>query len=237
MRMIAYIPARGGSKRIPLKNVKPLGGIPVLGHVIQAVKRLSFIEGVCVSTDSSEIAQVASEYGAVTLEARTPELSDDRSTLKDLLDKDVERFLNHFKISALEASVLMPIATAALVSPDVYAAAYEEFCKDSYDFLMATTDYSISPFWAMTEGSDKKWRPLFPEKITARSQDLPKAQADAGLFYMLSYARMKDAPRGWLFSEKMKCFKVSPLIAVDVDKQDDWDELERKFKESRTNHV
>ncbi|HCM43046.1 MAG TPA: hypothetical protein DIS66_07035 [Candidatus Omnitrophica bacterium] len=237
MKMIVYIPAREGSKRIPLKNIKPLNGVPVLGHVIRAVKKLEFIQGVCVSTDSPEIAAIAEEYGAVTLEARAPQLSDDRSTLKDLVDKDVERFLKHFGVSAAEAGILMPIATAALVSSDVYASAYKEFSSGSFDFLMATTDYPISPFWAVTEGPDKKWRPLFPEKITARSQDLPPAQADAGLFYMLNYMSMKDAPKGWLFSEKMKCFKVPSSIAVDVDKQDDWDELERKFNELRTKNV
>lgn len=235
--MIAYIPARGGSKRIPLKNIKPLNGVPVLGHVIRAVKKLEFIQNVCVSTDSPEIAAIAGEYGAVTLEARAPQLSDDRSTLKDLLDKDADRFLKHFSIAAADAGILMPIATAALVPSDVYAAAYKEFSVGGYDFLMATTDYPISPFWAVTEGTDKKWRPLFPEKITARSQDLPPTQVDAGLFYMLNYLKMKDAPKAWLFSEKMKCFKVPSSIAVDVDKQDDWDELERKFYELRTKNV
>jgi len=237
MKMIAYIPARGGSKRIPLKNIKPLNGIPVLGHVIRAVKNLEFIQDVCVSTDSPDIAAIAQECGATTLEARAPQLSDDRSTLKDLLDNDVGRFLKHFNIAADNASVLMPIATAALVPSNIYAAAYTDFISGNYDFLMATTDYAISPFWAVTEGVDKKWRPLFPEKITARSQDLPPTQVDAGLFYMLNYAKMKGAPRGWLFSENMKCFKVPSTIAVDVDKQDDWDELERKFNEMGTKNA
>jgi pseudaminic acid cytidylyltransferase len=231
-KIIAYIPARGGSKRIPKKNIKLLGGKPSLTHVIEVLRRLDFLEGVCVSTDSPEISSVAIKAGATVLGLRDTALADDHVTLQELFNKDAERYLRYFNISLDEASVLMTIPTAALVTPDVYRHAYECYLKEKPSMLLSTVGYPISPYWALSKTKDGKWSPLFPEKLLIRSQDLPETQVDACLFYFLNYKKMVNHKTAWMEKNNgLVCFPVADIMAVDVDTPKDWSELETKYKE------
>src|SRR6188768_2007494 len=97
--MLAYIPARGGSKRLPGKNIRPLDGIPVIARVIAALKGCSFISAVCVSTDEPRVANVAHDAGAEVLEPRAAKLADDHASFMDLLRDDLPRFFKHFGVN------------------------------------------------------------------------------------------------------------------------------------------
>ena len=91
--MFAYIPARGGSKRIPRKNIRPLNGKPVIARVIESLRPLEFLSAIYVSTDDPEIAEVAQASGAKYLKARAPELSNDKAGFMDLIRDDLPHFM------------------------------------------------------------------------------------------------------------------------------------------------
>lgn len=229
MKVLAYVPARAGSRRIPLKNIRMLGGRPVLSRVVDSLRGFRPARAVCVSTEDARIAHIARAAGAAVLKPRLKSLSGDRVLFNELLQKDVPRHLKHFGIRDDEAVVLFVLATAALVTPSLLRRAYAEFRARNADILVATRRFSTSPYRALV-GRAGRWKPLFPKALPRRSQDLPDAQADAGLFYFIRYSRMKGRRAHWFTSDRLVCFRVSDAVAVDVDEPGDWMELERKFE-------
>ena len=194
MSLIAYIPARGGSKRLPRKNVRKLGQKPVLVHVIEAIHASGLTDKICVSTDDPKTARVANRAGAVVLGLRADRLSDDKTTFLDLFKKDVPRYLEHFHMQKGETSVLFALATAALVQAKVYRLAFKEFKKRNASVLVATDCLSPS---------------LFPDQMSA-ARRLPDLQVDAGLFYFLDYTKMSRQKVHWFCVRKgLICFPVS----------------------------
>lgn len=232
-KVIAYIPARGGSKRVPQKNIRLLGGKPVLTHVLDALRSLEFLEGIGVSTDDEEIARVAQHHGATVLALRDRRLANDRASFVDLLKFDVPRYLAHFGVPENEARVLFGVATAALVTPEVYRQAYQAFVRRRAAILIPTVSTPISPFWALVEKKKNVWKPLFPRCLEMRSQELPRTQVEAGLFYFLNYDPMARRKGHWFTVNKgLACFPVPRWMAVDVDTMDDWAELEKRYQEA-----
>jgi pseudaminic acid cytidylyltransferase len=229
-RIIAYIPARGGSSRIPRKNVRLLGDRPVLAHVIEAIRTSGVAEAVCVSTDDQEIRNLAESSGAIVLEPRSKRLSGDRATFMDLLRQDVPRYVEHFGIPPRQAGILFALATAALVGPETYRDSRALFHRTGTAILAATRRCSPSPFCALIQ-TGSGWKPLFPGKLLERSQDLPDAQVDAGLFYYLDFIPMVRHKGHWFTRKGLVCYPAPAAAAVDVDTPEDWEELEQKYRE------
>jgi pseudaminic acid cytidylyltransferase len=223
--MIAYIPARGGSKRIPRKNIKKLDGRPIIAHVIENLNQLSCISQICVSTDDEEIRKIAERCGAMTLDLRDPTLSGDHITFMDLIRGDIPRFttVNHSK------EILFVLPTAALIPPKLYECAYQRYMEKSSQVLMAGTAYPISPYWGLTQKDNGYWKPLFPEAMLVNSQDLPATTVDAGLFYLFNYDDVKDQ-HSLQFVENLDIIRIPSKYVVDVDTPDDWEELESKYE-------
>jgi len=229
--LIAYIPARAGSKRVPRKNVRLLDGKPVVCHVIEAIQRSGLAKAVAVSTDDRDIKRIAESAGAVVLGLRDPELSDDRTTLMELLKKDTPRYLKALGMKDSRATVLFSLATAALVDAGTYQKAHREFVKKKASILVATTKFSHNPYRALIEASGGRWRPLFPKYLLKRSQDLPRTQVDAGLFYFLNFSKAVRHAGHWFDMGKgLCCYPVPDPAAVDVDTEEDWLKLEEKYK-------
>ncbi len=223
--MIAYIPARGGSKRVPRKNIKKLGGKPIVAHVIETAKSLDFIRKVCVSTDDTEIQDIVIKYGAETGALRASKLADDYVDCVTLIKEDVPRFVNDSE------DFLMILPTAALVQVNHYYSAYALFKERTPHVLMSTVEYPISPFWAMVLDENGFCKPVHPESLKIRSQDLPRTCVDAGLFYMMSKNRIhnKEGPG----HENVLAYNIPSDIAVDVDNPVDWEELEILFQKQK----
>jgi len=221
--MIAYIPARGGSKRIPRKNIKPLGGRPIIAHVIETLKTLDFINHIYVSTDDYEIQSVAKEYGAETGKLRSEELSDDFVDLISLIREDVPRFAKN------DDDLLLALPTAALVKKNHYYEAFDIYKLYTPQILMSVIEYPVNPLWAMKKGADGYWKPLHPEAIKMRSQDLPKTCVDAGLFYIMKWKEVQKYES--LMADKLLVYQVPAEIAVDVDTSQDWQRLEALYRE------
>ena len=222
--MFAYIPARGGSKRIPQKNIRFLGGEPIIGRVISTLKSLPFINSVYVSTDSEQIRSMVEEYGSECLELRAATLSDDVAGFGELIKGDMGRFCEH----ADSSEALFVLATAALVPRQVYLDAYQLFLEKKPEMLMSSGVMDDSPFWAFKSKDDGFWSPVFPEMVRINSQDLPTARNDAGLFYFLNVPAMAKYDCHKL-AERIIPFNVDPQYAVDVDTEADWKRLEDKF--------
>lgn len=221
--MFAYIPARGGSLRIPNKNIRMLGDRPVIVHVIETLKTLDWISSVYVSTDDERIKEVAEGAGAKCLDLRAAEYSNDKAGFAELIHHDIHRFVRH----AGDGEVLFALATAALVPQSVYVEAYREYVASKPDILMSCE--TAYPFWAMTQKKDGFWWPLFPDKVLTNSQDLPKALVDAGLFYMFSLDKMRRFSSVKL-ADRILPYEVPPTYTVDVDTPEDWHLLEYKFQ-------
>ena len=215
--MIAYIPARGGSKRIPRKNIKLLDGKPIIAHVIETVKTLDFIRKVCVSTDDKEIQGLARKYGAETGELRASELAGDFVDCRTLILKDAPRFTGNTK------DLLMILPTAALVQKKHYYDAFGVYQEKSPQTLMSTIEYPISPLWAMVQDSNGFCKAVNPGFIKMRSQDLPRTCVDAGLFYMMKLEEIRNNEN--FIADKLLAYNVPPDIAVDVDTPSDWETI------------
>jgi|TARA_B100000315_G_C14566877_1_gene583399 CMP-N-acetylneuraminic acid synthetase len=224
--VIAYIPARGGSKRIPNKNIKKLGGKPIIGHVIGNVRQLDFISEVYVSTDNKEIQEISESFGAKTFELRPDELSDDNSGFIDLIHKDIPRYVD---AAGGDSEILFVMATAALVPPSLLQDAYSAYLKELPEVLMGCVGYPVSPFLAMVQKEDGYWNPMFPEKVLYNTQDLPKALVDSGLFYFFNQNTLKKY-RSVKLVDRLYAYEVNHKYAVDVDTLQDWSVLEEKYE-------
>ena len=220
--MIAYIPARLGSKRIKYKNIKKLDGKPLIIHVIKNLKKLSFIEKICVSTESSKIAKIVKKYDVTLMERRDPKLADDKTNFMDLIKKDLGRFVKNTK----DKEVLFVLPTAVLIQSNIFKKAYQEYLKKKPDVLMSC-NYS-NPFFALVK-KNKKWKPLFRKKIYLNTQDLPESVIDAGSFYFFNYNNIKK------FSSLKNVSHLEPFIlpkseSQDLDNLSDLYELKHKFR-------
>jgi len=223
--MIAYIPARGGSKRIPRKNIKHINGKPIIAYTIESLIKLDFIDKVYVSTDDLEIRDVAESFGAICLELRSLNLANDSAGFIDLIKKDLNRFCDDSK----SEEVLFVLATAALVPSSIYIDAYQKYTNAKPEVLMSCEPFDVSPLWAMQQKDDGYWYPLFPEKVLMSSHDLPKILVDAGLFYFFNLPSIIDYSSLKLV-DRLLPFEVPGIYRGDIDTPDDWAMMEQKFQ-------
>ncbi|WP_109484779.1 cytidylyltransferase domain-containing protein [Occallatibacter savannae] len=179
---IAIIPARGGSKRVPGKNIRPLGGKELIGYTIEAAASSGLFERVVVSTDSEEIAAVAAKYGAETPFLRAREISDDVTPVSAATADALERLdpdgSQYDFVAQLMANC--PLRTAGdLVS------SFEQFVKSGADSQISIVRYGWqNPWWAMRrDESSFMLDPLFPREMSARSQDLPELFCPTGAIW------------------------------------------------------
>jgi len=225
--MIGYIPARGGSKRLPRKNIRLLNGKPIIAYPIEALLHTEGVDEVFVSSDDPEIGAVAQEYGAQWLGPRSPDLSDDKAGFIDLIHRDVPKHCKH----ANDANtVLFVLATAALLTPETLSKAIAAWEEGQPDILMSVLEIGKNCYWSLIPQEDGTLKPMFPDMVRINSQDLPKAYNDAGQFYifqpdtMQKFGSHKDVDR-------LQPFEIRPSEAVDIDTEDDWAFLELRLKE------
>ncbi len=228
--MFAYIPARGGSKRIPRKNVKKLGGEPIISHVIRALKNLDFIDQVYVSTDDDEIIKISEKNGATCLEPRKKKLSDDYAGFIDLIKHDIPRFAKKSNSS----EVLFVLATAALLPKYIYEKAYKDYIVKKPQVLMSCEPYDITPLWSMAKKADGYWYPLHPDEVLKNSHDLPTTLVDAGLFYYFNLPTVVNY-KSLKLVDRLLPFIVPDKYRGDIDTMSDWSALENKFNEMNKN--
>jgi N-acylneuraminate cytidylyltransferase len=225
---IAVIPARGGSKRIPRKNIKEFCGKPMIAWSIQAAQACKLFTHTIVSTDDAEISGVASEWGAEVPFVRPPELSDDHTGTTDVVAHATRWALSQgWTIS----SVCCLYATAPFVDAGDLTRGLGALESGDWRYAFAATEFSAPIFRAFRQVPSGGVQMFFPEHFLTRSQDLPVALHDAGQFYW-------GTTEAWL--EKAQIFAQSSIPIMmprarsqDIDTPEDWVFAESLFKLSR----
>ena len=224
---IAIIPARGGSKRIPRKNIREFGGKPMIKWPISAALETGLFGHVIVSTDDEEIAAVARHAGAETPFMRPAELSDDHATTSEVINHALE----WARAQGWPVEALCCIyATAAFVTPDDLRQTFDQLSPDC-DFAFPALRYGHPPQRGFVKAADGSPSLLQPEHRSTRTQDLPDVFHDAGQFYWgKSEAWLEKRP---VFGERSRFIELPANRAVDIDRPEDWEMAERLFLAAR----
>ncbi|MGY3923277.1 pseudaminic acid cytidylyltransferase [Aeromonas jandaei] len=214
---IAIIPARGGSKRIPRKNILPFCGQPMLAYAIQAAQKSGCFSKVVVSTDDEEIAKVARQLGAEVPFLRPANLADDHTGTTPVVIDTIQR-LDQLGIQAEHYCCIY--ATVPLIQADDLKAAYQQLIASKAPFVYTVAEFGFPIQRAVRMDEQGRVTPFWPEQMAKRSQDLEPAYQDAGQFYWGTQA-------AWLGG-------ISPVggegighilprhRVVDIDTPEDW---------------
>ena len=224
MKSIAIITARGGSKRIPRKNIKEFCGKPIIAYSIEAAKESGIFDMIMVSTDDKEIAEIAKKYGAEVPFLRNPETSNDYATTNAVCME----VLHNYKVMGVEFDVMACIyPTAPFVTPQKLIDGFELLTRSSNYEVVPVVRFSFPPqrAYIINEGNlEYKWE----EYMLTRSQDLEPFYHDAGQFYFYSVDE-------YIRSNGVIKDKVVPLVLPETEVQDidntiDWKMAELKYK-------
>lgn len=219
---IAVIPARGGSQRIPRKNIRLLNGKPLIAYSIEVAKASQLFDRIIVSTDDHEIASIARNYGAETPFLRPEDLADAYTGTTPVMQHAL-RFLIEHDQAPSEACLIY--ATCPLLRPSDLIEGFQGLDNASFCFSASTFDFPIQRALCLNEHG--VLTTLFPEHIDKRSQDLVEAIHDAGQFY---WATTKDwLEDGHIFGERSKPIMLPRHRIQDLDTEEDWQRLTQLF--------
>ncbi|MBK8754236.1 MAG: pseudaminic acid cytidylyltransferase [Candidatus Competibacteraceae bacterium] len=218
---IAVIPARGGSKRIPRKNIRDFCGKPMIAWSIAAAKASELFDRIIVSTDDAEIIEVAQQWGAETPFIRPAELADDHAGTTEVIAHATQWALNQeWPINA----VCCIYATAPFVQVEDLQQSLAIMESSPWAYVFTATDFAAPIFRSFRQHPEGGIEMFFPEHFTTRSQDLPIALHDAGQFYW-------GRPEAWLSNQRVFERHSFPLLiprwrVQDIDTEEDWQRAE-----------
>jgi N-acylneuraminate cytidylyltransferase len=222
---VAVIPARGGSKRIPRKNIRAFCGRPMIAWTVQALQRSGSVDRIVVSTDDDEIAEVARSLGALVPFRRPAALADDHAATLPVMAHAVRALV---ELGWPLQRVCCAYATAPLMdSADLRdARALLDDSGAAYVFSCTTFPFPIQRALGRSAGGGVE--PLFPQSIGARSQDLPEAFHDAGQFYWgLASAFAEQRP---IFAAHSRPLLIPRHRVQDIETEEDWQRAELLFR-------
>jgi pseudaminic acid cytidylyltransferase len=218
---LAIIPARGGSKRIPRKNIKPFCGKPMIAWSIEAAISSALFDRVFVSTDDLDVAKVAQQWGAEVPFVRPEKLSDDFVGATEVI-----AHATHWAIEqgCNVQAVCCIYATAPFIRISDIELGWQAFASGEWEFVFSATDFAAPISRAFRQTAKDGVEMFFPEHFLTRSQDLPTALHDAGQFYW-------GKPTAWLegkpvFERHSKPIFIPRWRVQDIDTPDDWDRAE-----------
>jgi pseudaminic acid cytidylyltransferase len=218
---VAIIPARGGSKRIPRKNIRLFDGKPMIAHSIECALSSSLFDRVIVSTDDAEIADVATSYGAEVPFVRPAELSNDHAATIPVIAHAVDWLSKH---SGPVTAACCIYATAPFVRSSDLAQALQLLEGGDWQYVFAVTSYSFPIFRSVRMDAERRVEMFFPEHFPTRSQDLPEALHDAGQFY---WGRAEAWLGGLRIFDRHSTAVTIPRWRVqDIDTEEDWERAE-----------
>ncbi|HCL58979.1 MAG TPA: pseudaminic acid cytidylyltransferase [Acinetobacter sp.] len=224
---LAVIPARGGSKRIPRKNIKMFHGQPMITWSVQAAVDSGCFDEIWVSTDDEEIAAVAQAYGAKVPFLRPAHLSDDFATTADVMSHAVEEFgkLNH----ALPDYICCLYATAPFVTKTDLVHGLEKIKNNNtLHYVFSATTYPFPIQRAIKLNEQGTVEMFSPQYFNVRSQDLEESWHDAGQFYWGTAEAWLN--KAMIFASQSSVVELPRFRVQDIDTQEDWDRAEWLFK-------
>ncbi len=222
---IAIIPARGGSKRIPRKNIKAFHGKPMIAYSIEAALKSGCFDHVMVSTDDEEIAAIALQYGATVPFMRPAEISDDYATTLDVIAHALTWCeQTHMDI----ANACCIYATAPFISVSSIQEGLSALTGDKVRYAFSATSYAFPIQRALKVNQQDRVEMFYPEHLNTRSQDLEEAYHDAGQFYWgKAQAFLNKEP---IFGANSKAVLLPRKRVQDIDTQEDWELAEALYR-------
>jgi len=222
---VAIIPARGGSKRIPRKNIKLFYGKPMIAWSIEAALESNCFDRVVCSTDDEEIADIAREYGAEIPFIRPAHLSDDHTATIPVIAHAIEDLQKSIKNIDFACCVY---ATAPFIQPKDLKLSLEQIIREGADYCFPVTSYPFPIQRSIRITEEKRCEMFQPEMFNQRSQDLEEMYHDAGQFYW-------GKKQAWLQGEPIFSREASPYIlpryrVQDIDTNEDWKRAEFIFE-------
>jgi pseudaminic acid cytidylyltransferase len=224
MRNLAIIPARGGSKRIPRKNIKDFLGEPIVSYSIKGALQSGLFEEVMVSTDDREIANIAVKYGAKVPFYRSNEASGDFAGTIEVIREVISEYKNQFNKEFDFICCIYP--TAPLIRVQHLKSGLDLLLAENFDCVLPVVAFGY-PVWRGVEITDGgKTQMIWPEYKNARSQELKKVYHDAGQWYWMNMRQIKDS----IFNQNTGSLLLSEEEVQDIDNPADWKLAEMKYK-------
>ena len=223
---IAIIPARGGSKRIPRKNIRLFAGRPIIEWPISVALESGHFDQIIVSTDDTEIAEIASAAGASVPFMRPENLSDDYADTKSV----VRHAISELKLETEpEVQVCCIYPTSVFVDTQLLSEGLEKLRGGNARFVLSITSVDSSVYRSFNKNEDDQITMLFPENYAKRTQDLPNLYCDAAQFYWATVSAWQSDLQ--IFGPDSIGVFLDPSRVQDIDNEPQWLAAERKFQE------
>lgn len=223
MSNLCIIPARGGSKRIPRKNIKDFLGKPIIAYSIEVALNSGLFDEVMVSTDDEEIAKIAMLYGAKVPFMRTAEKANDVATTYEVIEEVIQEYINNDKVFE-NACCIYPCAP--FISVDTLK---ESFVKlKGFDTVFPIVQYGFPIQRALRRDKEDRVSYIQPEFELSRSQDLEASYHDAGQFYWFNIDSALENKS--IVSNNTGCIVLTEMKVQDIDNEIDWQLAEIKYK-------
>lgn len=227
-KFLAIVPARGGSKRLPRKNLLQLGGKPLIAWTIEAALGCPYIDEVMVTTDDSEIAEVSKKYGAKVPFLRPDELAGDNATSFDVVKHAIDFYQTELGKNFDYVIMLQP--TSPLRTSLNISEAIEQCAEKQASAIISVCEVDHSPLWMNTLPSDQNMLKFLPEDLkNKRSQDLPQNYRLNGAIYICEVSRLINE-RTFFISQDIYAYIMSKETSVDIDTLDDFEYAEYLHK-------
>lgn len=223
MSNLCIIPARGGSKRIPRKNIKDFLGKPIIAYSIEAALKSGLFDEVMVSTDDEEIVEIAKSYRAKVPFMRSAEKANDVATTYEVIEEVIANYKTKGKVYD-NACCIYPCAP--FVTIDNLKKSYSKL--ENFDTVFPIVEYGYPIQRALKKDKEDRVSYIQPEYELSRSQDLLPSYHDAGQFYWFKVN--KTIENKALISENVGCIVLSEMQVQDIDNVIDWQLAELKFK-------
>ena len=223
-KAVAIIPARGGSKRIPRKNIKNFHGKPLIAYSIEVALASELFEKVIVSTDDEEIATIAKAYGAEVPFLRPKELSDDFTGTQDVINHTVEYLKNNNELYDYVCTIY---ATAPLLQKEYLIEGLEKLKSSTAVNAFSVTSMPFPIQRTFKLNNNGRCEMFTPEYYMTRSQDLEEAYQDAGQFY---WKRLERDSKEIMFGEDSIPIILPRHLVQDIDTLEDWQRAEVMYK-------
>ena len=225
-RVLAVITARGGSRRIPGKNIREFCGSPIIEYSIRAALGSGVFDEVMVSTDDERIAEISKSAGAAVPFMRSAANSGDHATTVDALLEVIEAYAG---IGETFDDVCVIYPTAPFVTSDILKEAYEKFVSSGAEGLVSVVQFSYPPQRGFRmDDNGNRLSYIYPEYEKARSQDLEKQYHDAGQFYFLRAGI--PAKKHTMIPGDTVAFVLDEMQVQDIDNETDWQLAELKYR-------
>jgi len=223
---VAIIPARGGSKRIPRKNIRPFAGKPIIVWPIKVALSSGLFDQVVVSTDDAEIAEVARAAGALVPFTRPENLSDDYADTKSV----IRHAISELKLeNEPEVQVCCIYPTSVFANAQILNEGLEKLISSNCKFVLSVTSVDPSVYRAFTKTPEDRITMLFPSNYAKRTQDLPNLYCDAAQFYWATVAAWQSDLN--IFGADSIGVFIDPSRVQDIDNEPQWLAAEQIFEE------